>query len=90
MAGAEVAQHRVVAAREHRRPPAPQGADDPMADGVHPAEEHVEAPGGDPAVDLAMREPRRDELPAGHDAALALRERGDDPIRADFTTHTVV
>ena len=90
MPGAEVAQHRVVTAREHRRPPAPQGADDAVADGVHAAEEDVEAAGRDPAVDLAVREPRRDELPAGRDAALALRDRGDDPIRVDFTTHTVV
>ena len=87
--GAVVAEHRAVTAREHRRPQPAEGTDGPMADGIHARVEPEQPPRREPRIDLTRGHPACEQLPARDDAALALGEQRDDPVRGVSSTHVV-
>jgi hypothetical protein len=60
-----------------------------MPDGVHARVEPEQPSRRQSALDLARGDAASEELPARHDPALALGERGDDAVRGALSTHVV-
>jgi hypothetical protein len=88
-----VAQCRAVGAGEDGRQPVAVPGECGMADRVHPAVQHMQAPGCDAAVDGIEGEAERPELSPCHDTVLRARMRRDgrvDPTRPGFTAHIAV
>ena len=89
LTGGSIAQHRAVTAGEDSRPPASEGADDPMPYGVHARVEPEQPSRRQSAFDLARGDAAGEKLPARDDPALTLGECGDDAVRGALSTHVV-
>ena len=83
-----MAERRVLPTRKDRRQPHRLALRWPVPDGVHAAVQVVEPAGPDSPGDLRMLEPQPEQLSAGYDAVLALRNSGNALVRRQLVSHT--
>ena len=72
-----MAEHRALAAGEHRGHPATPERDDAVAEGIYPVVHHVQPAGRNAAVDRAGMQGEAEELPPVDHGVLPLRDGHD-------------
>jgi hypothetical protein len=86
----QVAQHRAVAARQHRCEPASLTRQRAMADRVDAAVQDVQPPGPNTMIGRVSADAERRQLRPRHDAVLSPREIGERQVLGDLTAHIAV
>jgi hypothetical protein len=85
-----VAQHRIVATRQHRGHPPGLRGHRPVSDRIDALMQPTEPPGPHPAVDVVSAQPSLQQLGPRDDAVLSIREPGDHEVRGGFAAHIAV